>query len=87
MGRYSHFLKYNLSGARGYSVIGKGLCIHRNMIIPKTHRGAAIVGIGENAFAGDTALTSVVIPENGGRQGKTRLFPRKRRVAEQNAAV
>lgn len=59
---YSYGLEYSLnSDGKGYTVVGIGDCIDKDLIIPSTHEGLPVTAIGENAFNGNTDITYVLI--------------------------
>ena len=59
---YSYGLEYSLnSDGKGYTVVGIGDCIDKDLIIPSTHEGLPVNAIGENAFNGNTDITYVLI--------------------------
>ena len=59
---YSYGLAYSLnSDGKGYTVVGMGDCIDKDLIIPSTHEGLPVTAIGENAFNGNTDITYVLI--------------------------
>ena len=59
---YSYGLEYSLnSDGKGYTVVGIGDCIDKDLIIPSTHEGLPVNAIGENAFKGNTNITYVLI--------------------------
>lgn len=59
---YSYGLAYSLnSDGKGYTVVGMGDCIDKDLIIPSTHEGLPVNAIGENAFNGNTDITYVLI--------------------------
>ena len=59
---YSYGLAYSLnSDGKGYTVVGIGDCIDKDLIIPSTHEGLPVNAIGENAFNGNTDITYVLI--------------------------
>ena len=59
---YSYGLAYSLnSDGKGYTVVGIGDCIDKDLIIPSTHEGLPVNAIGENAFNGNTNITYVLI--------------------------
>lgn len=59
---YSYGLEYSLnSDGKGYTVVGMGDCIDKDLIIPSTHEGLPVNAIGENAFNGNTDITYVLI--------------------------
>ena len=59
---YSYGLAYSLnSDGKGYTVVGMGDCIDKDLIIPSTHEGLPVTAIGENAFNGNTNITYVLI--------------------------
>ena len=59
---YSYGLAYSLnSDGKGYTVVGMGDCIDKDLIIPSTHEGLPVSAIGENAFNGNTDITYVLI--------------------------
>ena len=59
---YSYGLAYSLnSDGKGYTVVGMGDCIDKDLIIPSTHEGLPVTSIGENAFNGNTDITYVLI--------------------------
>lgn len=59
---YSYGLAYSLnSDGKGYTVVGMGDCIDKDLIIPSTHEGLPVNTIGENAFNGNTDITYVLI--------------------------
>lgn len=45
-------------------VKGRGTCIDKNIVIPRTFNGFTVSGIGESAFESDSLLTSVVLPDS-----------------------
>lgn len=62
---YSFGLAYSLNeDGAGYTVVGIGNCIDKKIVIPSTHDGLPVTAIGENAFNGNTAITSVTIPDS-----------------------
>lgn len=59
---YSYGLEYSLnSDGKGYTVVGMGDCIDKDLIIPSTYKGLPVNAIGENAFNGNTNITYVLI--------------------------
>ena len=59
---YSYGLEYSLnSDGKGYTVVGIGDCIDKDLIIPSTYEGLPVNAIGENAFNGNTDITYVLI--------------------------
>lgn len=59
---YSYGLAYSLnSDGKGYTVVGIGDCIDKDLIIPSTHEGLPVTAIGENAFNGNTDISYVLI--------------------------
>ena len=59
---YSYGLEYSLnSDGKGYTVVGIGDCIDKDLIIPSTYKGLPVNAIGENAFNGNTDITYVLI--------------------------
>ena len=59
---YSYGLAYSLnSDGKGYTVVGMGDCIDKDLIIPSTHEGLPVTAIGENVFNGNTDITYVLI--------------------------
>ena len=59
---YSYGLAYSLnSDGKGYTVVGMGDCIDKDLIIPSTHEGLPVTAIGENVFNGNTNITYVLI--------------------------
>ena len=59
---YSYGLAYSLnSDGKGYTVVGMGDCIDKDLIIPSTYKGLPVNAIGENAFNGNTDITYVLI--------------------------
>lgn len=59
---YSYGLEYLLnSDGKGYTVVGMGDCIDKDLIIPSTHEGLPVTAIGENVFNGNTDITYVLI--------------------------
>ena len=59
---YSYGLAYSLnSDGKGYTVVGMGDCIDKDLIIPSTYKGLPVNAIGENAFNGNTNITYVLI--------------------------
>ena len=59
---YSYGLAYSLnSDGKGYTVVGMGDCIDKDLIIPSTYKGLPVTAIGENAFNGNTDITYVLI--------------------------
>ena len=59
---YSYELAYSLnSDGKGYTVVGMGDCIDKDLIIPSTYKGLPVNAIGENAFNGNTNITYVLI--------------------------
>lgn len=59
---YSYGLEYSLnSDGKGYTVVGIGDCIDKDLIIPSTHEGLPVTAIGENVFNGNTDITYVLI--------------------------
>ena len=59
---YSYGLEYSLnSDGKGYTVVGIGDCIDKDLIIPSTYKGLPVTAIGENAFNGNTDITYVLI--------------------------
>ena len=59
---YSYGLEYSLnSDGKGYTVVGIGDCIDKDLIIPSTHEGLPVTAIGENVFNGNTNITYVLI--------------------------
>ena len=59
---YSYGLAYSLnSDGKGYTVVGMGDCIDKDLIIPSTHEGLPVTAIGEIAFNGNTDITYVLI--------------------------
>ena len=59
---YSYGLEYSLnSDGKGYTVVGIGDCIDKDLIIPSTHEGLPVTAIGETAFNGNTDITYVLI--------------------------
>ena len=59
---YSYGLEYSLnSDGKGYTVVGMGDCIDKDLIIPSTHEGLPVTAIGENAFNGNTNISYVLI--------------------------
>ena len=59
---YSYGLEYLLnSDGKGYTVVGMGDCIDKDLIIPSTHEGLPVNAIGENVFNGNTDITYVLI--------------------------
>ena len=59
---YSYGLAYSLnSDGKGYTVVGMGDCIDKDLIIPSTHEGLPVTAIGEKAFNGNTDITYVLI--------------------------
>ena len=59
---YSYGLAYSLnSDGKGYTVVGIGDCIDKDLIIPSTYKGLPVNAIGENAFNGNTDITYVLI--------------------------
>ena len=59
---YSYGLAYSLnSDGKGYTVVGMGDCIDKDLIIPSTHEGLPVNAIGENVFNGNTNVTYVLI--------------------------
>ena len=59
---YSYGLEYSLnSDGKGYTVVGMGDCIDKDLIIPSTHEGLPVNAIGEKAFNGNTDITYVLI--------------------------
>lgn len=59
---YSYGLEYSLnSDGKGYTVVGMGDCIDKDLIIPSTHEGLPVTAIGENVFNGNTDITYVLI--------------------------
>lgn len=62
---YSLGLEYSLNDDNaGYTVVGIGNCIDKNIVILSTHDGLPVTAIGENAFNGNTAITGVTIPDS-----------------------
>ena len=59
---YSYGLAYSLnSDGKGYTVVGMGDCIDKDLIIPSTYKGLPVTAIGENVFNGNTDITYVLI--------------------------
>ena len=59
---YSYGLAYSLnSDGKGYTVVGMGDCIDKDLIIPSTYKGLPVTTIGENVFNGNTNITYVLI--------------------------
>ena len=59
---YSYGLEYSLNDdSAGYTVVGMGDCIDKDLIIPSTHEGLPVTAIGENVFNGNTNITYVLI--------------------------
>ena len=59
---YSYGLAYSLnSDGKGYTVVGIGDCIDKDLIIPSTYKGLPVTAIGEIAFNGNTDITYVLI--------------------------
>ena len=59
---YSYGLAYSLnSDGKGYTVVGMGDCIDKDLIIPSTYKGLPVNAIGEKAFNGNTDITYVLI--------------------------
>ena len=59
---YSYGLAYSLnSDGKGYTVVGMGDCIDKDLIIPSTHEGLPVNAIGEKAFNGNTDITYILI--------------------------
>lgn len=56
-------LEFQLTGnEEGYEVVGIGECVDKNLLVPSTHNGLPVLGIGENAFKDCTFLKSFKIP-------------------------
>ncbi len=62
-GEYSEGLEYSLD-EYGYTVVGIGNCPDSDIVIPVTYEGVPVYAIGEAAFAGNTTITSIVIPDS-----------------------
>lgn len=79
------------SGARsavnviGFEVTGRGSCTDADIVIPATHNGSPVLGIGQWAFADDAALRSVTIP-NGVKYIKGMAFIGSANLTEVNLA-
>ena len=60
---YSEGLSFKLDeDGAGYIVIGIGSCKDTEVIIPPTHEGLPVTGVGKGAFYNNDSLTSVTIP-------------------------
>ena len=55
---------YDLNDDGTYSIFRNDSCIHTDIVLPETYKGAAVTNIGERAFLNCTSLTSVVIPDS-----------------------
>ena len=63
MTQTSKHLKYKSIHTNGYAVVGKGFCFQTSIAILKTRKGVPVIRIAEEAFAGNTRIESVEIPE------------------------
>ena len=62
---YSLGLEYSLNdNSAGYTVVGIGNCIDKNIVILSTHDGLPVTTISESAFDGNTAITGITIPDS-----------------------
>lgn len=57
-------LEYTLLNENTYEVVGIGDCMDTDIGIPSRYKGKVVTSIGENAFARNERLTSVVIPDS-----------------------
>ncbi len=58
-------LEYELNpDGESYSVIGLGVCLDKDLVIPDTHEGKPVVRIAKEAFCDRSDLTGVYIPDS-----------------------
>ena len=58
-------LTYSLNeGGESYTVTGRGVCGDADIVIPAEYMGLPVTHIGEDAFANDSTITSVTMPDS-----------------------
>ena len=58
-------LTYSLNeGGESYTVTGRGVCGDADIVIPTEYMGLPVTHIGEDAFANDSTITSVTMPDS-----------------------
>ena len=57
-------LEFTSNGDGTCAVSGIGTCTDTELVIPSIYNGMSVVGIGRNAFSGNTNITGVVIPNS-----------------------
>ncbi len=57
-------LEYEKNSDGTYTVVGLGTCTDLDVVIPEVYEGAAVTAIGDKAFAEETAITSIQIPDS-----------------------
>ena len=58
-------LTYSLNeDGASYTITGRGVCPDSNIVIPAEYKGLPVTHIGEDAFANDSTITSVTIPDS-----------------------
>ena len=58
-------LSYSLNeDGASYTITGRGVCKDADIVIPSEYKGLPVTHIGEDAFANDSTITSVTMPDS-----------------------
>lgn len=61
---FSEGLAFELTDLGEYTVVGKGTCTDKDIVIPTEHEGRPVTKIAPRAFFADTDISSIDIPES-----------------------